>query len=614
MRTLLAALALSSLADPAGAASLNDALAAYRQTRVGEAETGFRAVYADPAASAKDRAAAARELARIAWLVDGDATGAKARLAEAEAVGEDLCDTGELKARVLREAGEEALAAAEGRRLTPTCDDPLEADEVRQQVLQAQIALAEAASGAERERLLSEAEATLPTFSADGRADLDANRSAMMLALMRRDAAGLMGAWRRYFWLADRKAPQALASYEDRLDSLFAAGLRADAAPGDQLALVELLIRAGFVEAARRLAADADLAARGGGDPRWARARRYFQFRDEIAARTLAMNRGMARGKRQAKTYYDDLIEKLTLQMTGERTFKAAKATAMRDFGLFGAWAGETSGYPSLHLGHLAQDERRTVEDSGRKGEIRFVVVDGMVANGFESWLWDGWAAAGGWAEDGQTIVQVRPRYTLGPVRGLGLVGDTPARRLVERTIAEREAVDRAAAASGKVVPLAGPQRRMNLQVVDAVAAKARAKGGDFREAFLAEYWRINVDQSIFLHEGRHVLDQAAGKASGKEPTSDQLEFTAKLSELRLGELPKMSLMQIDGDLVGADTSHGRGNAKIVGGLRDWLEAHRQEVVGFDPATPALMQIDKLSDAQIRAAATAMDPWHGARR
>ena len=53
------------------------------------------------------------------------------------------------------------------------------------------------------------------------------------------------------------------------------------------------------------------------------------------------------------------------------------------------------------------------------------------------------------------------------------------------------------------------------VMVVDAVAAKARAKGGDFREAFLAEYWRINVDQSIFLHEGRHVLDQAAGKAAG---------------------------------------------------------------------------------------------------
>jgi hypothetical protein len=125
----------------------------------------------------------------------------------------------------------------------------------------------------------------------------------------------------------------------------------------------------------------------------------------------------------------------------------------------------------------------------------------------------------------------------------------------------------------------------------------------------LAEYWRINVDQSIFLHEGRHVLDQAAAKAAGVEAVSDDLEFTAKLSELRLGEIPKMSLMQIDGELVGGDSSHGRANARVMTGIRDWMQAHGGEIAGYDPAQPALLQVEKLTDAQIRAAATAMDPW-----
>ncbi|HYD46224.1 MAG TPA: hypothetical protein VEA79_13245, partial [Phenylobacterium sp.] len=350
MRTLLAAFAFASLAASAQAASINDALAAYRQTRVGDAETAFRAVYADPAASAKDRATAARELARIAWLVDGDSAAAKARLAEAEAVGDDLCDTGEMRARVLRESGERPAAVSEGRRLAGACEEPLEADEVRQQVLQALVEQAGAARGDERDRLLAEAEREIAGFSPDGRAGLELNREALTVAVMRRDADRLGEAWRGYFWLADRKAPQALGDYEARIDRLFADGLRPGASAGEQLALADLLIRAGFFEAARQLAADAELATRSGGDPRWARAQAYFRFRDEIGARTLTMNRQMARGTRPAKTYYDDLVLKLLRELTGETRPEAIKAAAARDFGLYGT-VGETGGYPSLHLG-----------------------------------------------------------------------------------------------------------------------------------------------------------------------------------------------------------------------------------------------------------------------
>ena len=39
------------------------------------------------------------------------------------------------------------------------------------------------------------------------------------------------------------------------------------------------------------------------------------------------------------------------------------------------------------------------------------------------------------------------------------------------------------------------------------------------------------------------------------------------------------------------------------------IAAHPDQVAGYDPARPALSQIDKLSDAQIRAVAASLDPW-----
>jgi hypothetical protein len=259
----------------------------------------------------------------------------------------------------------------------------------------------------------------------------------------------------------------------------------------------------------------------------------------------------------------------------------------------------------------VVEDDRHKVEQFARTGAVHFIAIDNMLSNGFESWLWDGGAEAGGWSEDGGSITQVRSAYTAGPVNAYALVGDTPARRKALERIASTEAADVAAARGGAVVPQASVGRRLRLQAVDAVAGKARAKAGqdgDVRTAFLAEYWRISVDQSIFLHEGRHALDQAAEAEIGKLGEPD-LELRAKLSELELGEIPRLSLSQVDGDLLGGDTPHGVANARIVTAMRDWIQAHPAEVAGYDRSKPALSQIDKLSDAQIRAVAASLDPW-----
>jgi hypothetical protein len=282
------------------------------------------------------------------------------------------------------------------------------------------------------------------------------------------------------------------------------------------------------------------------------------------------------------------------------------KLALFESFGLYGT-VGLTGGYPSAHIGHVVRDERRSVEQYGRRGEVRFIVVDNMLANGFESWLWDGRAAAGGWAEDGSTIIQVRPGYTERPLKAWLMTHDTPARRRWERDLPGLEQRDRDVLRRHAIAYLPGVDARLARQAIEQIAARAAAKGGDPRRAFLDEYERAVSQHSIFIHEGRHVLDQA----SGEHLTSEDLEYRAKLSELALADYPRLPLAGVNADTIGTDSPHGRANARILKAFGAWIAANQGRIAGFDPAAPGLAQLDRLSDEQIREVARSLDPWVG---
>ena len=55
----------------------------------------------------------------------------------------------------------------------------------------------------------------------------------------------------------------------------------------------------------------------------------------------------------------------------------------------------------SLHLGHIVEDTHENIAQHGRTGTLERIVLENMISNGYEGWLWDGWAQAGGWAEAG---------------------------------------------------------------------------------------------------------------------------------------------------------------------------------------------------------------------
>lgn len=592
----------------ASAASLDDAQSLYSRNQVAAAVKEYQAVATDPKADSNTRSIAERELGRIAWLIDGDAPTALKHIAAARTIGgPKACGAADMLARVLHESrrNDEALQHETG--LLAACDDPARKDAVRVRLIQARLDLA-AAHPDRSTTLLAQASAEAAQLSDE--AGVEGARVRVETALLTNQAQSALRAWRDYFWLDDSDAPQALQSLG--ATAIFTKGLSAGATDDDRLRLADLLMRAGFSEQSRRYAVTHGLPGTASADPRWKKLQAYWHFRDAFDPLMLKINRGLAHGAKSdaslaaaAAVLNPAAKEQMGALMAAAGATGDPEAALKREYGLVGS-VGTTSGYPSVHLGHLIEDRDETITQYGHTAKIHFMAIDNMIANGFESWLWDGGPMVGGWSAN-DIIVHVRPGYVQSPLRSFQLTHDTEARRKLLADQPKEAAEDIAKLKARPVATLEGLNDRLEMQYIDQIWAATRSKGGsdaEVRRNFLAEYSRANLDQSIIKHEGRHAIDAVlAGQTKVDQPI---LEYDAKLSELALTAYPRMALRNMDLDLEG-DGPHDKAGAKIFDQFRQWMEAHHDQVLGYDVSVPGLAQLDKLTDGQIREIAGSLD-------
>ena len=603
LATCLAALLLASCSARA-AETIDGAMQAYSHNRIAEAEGIFRKIAADPAASARDKAQAHRQLGRIAWLIDGDAGRALAEVKAAFAAADDRCASGQLQARILQEAGRGRELLPQLPALAAACEEAGPADDIR---LRGAAAALDLGAAGEADKLEAAGQ-LIAGAGEDARSSPVVSALALQLALLQGDAAAALRAWKDYFWLSETDVPQGLAAAFPAAAPIFAEGLAADASPAAKLRLLDLLVRAGFAREAERFARAGRLPELAAQDPSWRRANAYLEARRGLEATILASNRRVARGGEAADM--GALLSRFEARLMAAAGLSGnAREGLLRAYALYGQ-SGETDGYASIHLGHAIQRDRRSIEQYGHRAEVTFIALDNMLANGFDSWLWDGSAAAGGWTEDGPVIVQVRPGYVSTPLSGWSLYsGGGDRTRLLARA-QQRARADLAALSGKDVAYLPGLGDRLKMQVADQVGARAKASlppGADLRRAFLAEYWRASFQQSIFIHEGRHALDRTLVRGLARLNDSN-LEYRAKLSELALADYPRLALLNIDAETIGGDSAHGKANARVLQAYVDWMRGHGAEIARYDPGQPPLLQIDKLTDAQLRAVARGLDP------
>ncbi len=443
---------------------------------------------------------------------------------------------------------------------------------------------------------------------------IESSRRMLQAALMLDRDNDALAAWRSYFHVAPGGSmPNAVADAGERLERLFSDG--SDEPADRRFERVEAL-------ADSRLFTEAALVAYGSSetaeDPRvrqilaYARLLRNLREMTDEYYRKTSLGKGskskyQAQVGVEAKRFFEDAG--LEDQLDRDDPLDSLRELAKSEFGAVVNFR-KTAGYEDLHMGHIVVDLRRKVEQYGHRADVRFIMLDNIVSNGFQSWAWEDGGQHGGWGGS-EMIVQIRPVYVNGPLLIWRKLNDEEESREFEEEMQRESASDDARAGENPHGFLPGLSMRLKLQGTTAVVERLRSEGleGDaLRMRFVAEFERIIQESSIFAHEGRHAIDASGAMPWGR---TWKKEFNAKLSEVAFAPEPRLALGAIFSPGIGDDSPHGRANAEIMEKVVRWMKKHRAEIVGLDPDRPMLPQFDSLTDDQMRAVFRSMDSLAG---
>jgi hypothetical protein len=567
--------------------------------------------------SEEDHAEVQRWLALLDWKYWSRFAAARERLLVA-AEGAEPAEAWLALAR-MEQAREDFAAAREAARHAADRAETVE-ESRRARIAFAHAAVGEAVQSRLHDQVAStdalvEAFRSLEDEVGDEAGDLETSRLLLQAALLldRGDAALL--AWRSYFHApAGQPMPNAVADAGGRLVRILPRWKGADATVEERAELVLGL-------AGSRLFQEAALIAR---DPRGPAAIRdnpaireiiaYADGLDEVGKLTVEYYQKTALGSGDPDDYQklvgavgNSVAEHLQGVDPGALPSEQELTELLEE--RFGAFISldETAGFFDLHMGHRVIDETRTVEQYGHSAELRFVSLDNMVSNGFQSWAWEGGAQHGGWAGP-DTIWQVRPAYASDPLEiWRRLHSEEEVKDFIEEMDRESE-LDEARAAENPYSFLPGLSMRLKYQGITRIVEELRADGLDdeaLRLEFLAAYEHAVQESSIFAHEGRHAIEK---RRESSYRRGWKAEFSAKLSEVAFAPRPRLAFGGIVSAGIGDRTPHGKANLKIMKGLVAWMEEHPAEIEGLDPDRPLLPQFDRLTDEQMRAAIRSMDP------
>ena len=602
-------------ADPA--APFDRAQAAFMSHDLPAAESAYRQVLAEDTVESH-KSEAAVTLAAIAWRVRQDTTTAARLLAEAAGTSWGRFTAPVERSRMLRAARDYPGARAAAAGAISAASTPVDRDEATVAWAQAVImpALADRlgarATGTTDPASLREAVARLDSLVRRAPGRLDPARLLVIGGALAGDRGAIADGWRSYY----------LVGAGDTLRGPLAAP-RQTIGAGDG-SLVRVLAESRFFDAAAAVAlaprsgsgSGSDTGTRGAApaalDPESREIVAYAQFVDTVTCLTDEYYRKTALGQGRPTAW------KAGLDSAGRALWPALRWSGppppfTREWlgqeldRRFGAVVnlGETAGYEDLHMGHRVVDEQRTVRQYGRTATVRFVALDGIVSNGFQSWAWDGRAEHGGWGSKA-VIVQIRPGYAESPLRAWRDITDTARVRRAAERIAEDSAADLVLARRKPVAYFPSVAERLErdgrLELLDSLR-RAGVAGPELEAAFERDIGDAVVESSIFAHEGRHAID----KGLGVWMRAPELEYRAKLSQVAFAPLPRLAFEGVMSPNVGDDTPHGKANLRMLTGIEALMREHAAELP-IDPSLPLLPQLPRLDDASLRAAARSLDP------
>jgi hypothetical protein len=591
---------------------------AFMQHQLAAAERAYRDVLASDTVE-EHRIEAAATLANLAWRVHRDTAAANRWLARIplprgrfatvrERVLMRLEFNDAAGARIAARSAEQAAVTDSERREAVT----LRARAAVEPALRARLA-GQPVAAADSAALEAAVAELVPTVL-HGPGMLEPARLLLHGAILTENGAAALAGWRSYYLVGTGESAAApLAEPRRALDSLLPRLTAGHETPAERVAIVQALGRSRWFASAAALALAPATGDVGGDAP--ARVHEliaYARFVGDVERITNDFYRATLLGRSDSVAWRTALIyrgARLWPRLAWDDTPPPYTIAALADelARRFGAIVnlGTTAGYPDLHYGHSVLDAQREVLQYGRAARVRFVALDGIVSNGFQSWAWNGRAGHGGWA-NAEMIVQIRPLYAVSPLDDWRDLHDSTAQREAARRIAADSAADVMRARTTPVAFFPGLEARLDRDgeraLLDSLTA-AGLSGTALEAAFTRELGNATVESSIFAHEGRHAID-----AADPELSVEEREFRAKLSQVAFARYPRLAFDGIVDANHGDATPHGQANRRVMEGVLAWMTANLDEIAGVDRSLPLLPQMTRLSDQQLRAAVRSIDP------
>ncbi|MFH2002750.1 MAG: hypothetical protein ABIK28_23970 [Planctomycetota bacterium] len=616
--------------------SLENAENAYFQLDYAASRNLFEKVAHDPATAIRDRVKAMRKLALMEWKFNRRHESALSWVALGLDTGEEVFETYSLLSRIEQEAGD--IPAAREAALHAEEAAQSEAERTAAVIRFAAVTLKAAeqvteGGDAALKKDLQSAMTRLSNVLDNEPGERSSSKLLLGIALKLECGPPALRAWRSFHLLPEgARAEGILAAPCETLEALLPGWVERPLTRSERERLVIALADSRFFKYAEWMAhepgrkGDEPLQE----DPRIKEIVAYSRFLESVRASADEYYRQTAIGNDTTDDFLS-MCEELALGFWEALHFPDSRPDYAED--LFDATLRErfgtvinfskVSGYFGLAMGHVVIDDRRTLVQYGQEADLAFVALDQMVSNFYTSWFWDGAAAVGGWARP-DTIYQVSEAYASGPFEGWRSATDPVERAKLEEEIRTKSTQDDDLALDNPCAYLPGLDLRLQLAALDRILQAVDQKGykGSARcLAFISEYKRIKLAYSIFAHEGRHSIDQRMnperfvwwklGFDGFDLWDQDEKEFRAKLSEIAFSPDPQMAFSHaVFNRNMGDATGHGKANLRIVEKIVEWMEEHRLEIKGLDPARPLLPQLDLLTHEQFRTAIQEMDPLY----
>jgi hypothetical protein len=356
-------------------------------------------------------------------------------------------------------------------------------------------------------------------------------------------------------------------------------------------------------------------------EPDVARVVAYADFLEGLKAELEAAYRVRVRGGEgdSVAARFDKLAAAFIAKVpeaTAGKAYEREAFTAYLAQG-FGARLHWTEDGRDLMLGHVIGREENEVSGFGVTTSVETEHIGFMTAKGYDAYiLGDAAGAPAGWS-DGETVVRAAGTGEAA-YNGAALWGrcggkvDAPKRA---REIRDMAAGDAALVTGGGIAFLPGLRARLEWQACRSLMHMLKRSGIDedrIEGGFIGEVDFALSEGNVAGYQARLALDRARLGDAWAERGEEEHEFHARLAQVLTSPRPRLALAEsiITPGLAG-EGAQARARARVVKGLLDWMKKHAGEVMAYDAGLPAMVQLDHLSDDQIRKALTTLDPLAG---